>query len=91
MAGKNRKAQTAKSGSVNYIDAELFIPELEDYDFEPPSKSWMDYEINILKKYYRKVGHKKLAEYFAKDEKCINRSMHAIRMKANELGLYLYK
>jgi hypothetical protein len=85
MAGENRKTQTAKSTDIADLDGEIFIPELEEAEIR--RQFWSDYEINILKKYFVRVGARRLGEYFAKDENCTNRSFHAIEQKASNLGI----
>lgn len=87
MASKASKTKGAASASVEVLDVPIYIPELEDIKVQSVCRKWTEYEENILKAYYGKVPAKKLAQYFAKDEKCLNRTAHAIDQKANALGL----
>ena len=77
-----------KSADITELDAEIFIPELEDMEpVKSTQRRWTDYELAILRKYYGKIGPQKLAEYFATDEKCVNRSRLSVLKKASELGI----
>lgn len=69
---------------MKYKEPEIIIPELEA--LIRPTKDWTDKEDAILKRYYRKVPVKQLAE--ALNRECGKaRTGHAVQCRAQVLGV----
>ena len=60
------------------------IPELETAPDRIPRRAWTDWEENVLRHYYGRKSDEAIA-------KVLKRTGHAVREKARNMGLKLYR